>query len=278
LKSSHISPLHEFTRKNKVKIIAKKPLTGVAGLNTKSADLESEGQKWATTPWNQQGYMTKSKSVILAIAAAGLAGLSVQAQVVAYNNAVGYPTVNGEKIYTDVHFPEIGDEINLTTGPSTVVNFQFEYRYTGPTSDSAIGILRFYALEPAAAGGFLPAATPLLESAPFDLVNGDHTVNTGDISVAVPGRFVWAVTFLNTGGGTPAGLIFGTGAPVSDGPGGSGPDHWERDPVNGWNLYDSALGIDNFRALVTVVPEPGTVALMVAGGAALLASARRRKA
>jgi hypothetical protein len=221
--------------------------------------------------------MRTTKSVTLAIAAAALASLSSQGQTFGYDNTQTPQTVGGDILYTDVHGPEIGDEINMAQGATTMTQFQFEYVYTGVTGDGAAGVLTIYPMEPVGAG-FRPLDTPLLQSTPFGLENGFHQVDTGPISVAVPARFVWAVSFFSVPAGTSAGLLFYNGAGVGDGPGESADDHWERDPVNGWTLYNNALGIDNFNARVTVVPEPGTVALMVAGGAALFAAARRRKA
>ena len=234
--------------------------------------------------------MTTTKSVTLTIAAI-VASLSSQAQFFAYDNTASpqHPVGNTTDIlYTDIHFPEIGDEINLIGGANTVSRFQFEYVYTGPSSDNATAVLRFRELVPSGPGFTVSTGAPLLQSAPFDLENGFHQVDTGPISVATPGRFVWTVQFSvpspggtpdnPVGGGNPGGLLFYNGAGVGDGPGESANDHWEFNTNTGqWTLYNSALGIDNFNARVTVVPEPGTVALMVVGGAALVAAARRRK-
>jgi hypothetical protein len=231
--------------------------------------------------------MTTTKSVTLAIAAAALASLSSQGQLptqpyLAYDNTASSQKINGAILHTSENNKEIGDEINLLNGANTVIRFQFEYVYTGPTGP-AVGILRFHELIPVGAGFTVSPNPPLLESSPFVLENGFHqgdtrnTAGTDTIAVAVPGRFVWSVEFINVPANATAGLLFYNGAGVGDGPGESANDHWERDPA-GWNLYDNALGIDNFGARVTVVPEPGTVALMVAGGIALVAAARRRKA
>src|SRR5688572_31909661 len=125
--------------------------------------------------------MTRSKSVTLAIAAAALTGLSAQGQeYFAYDNTATPQTVGGDILYTDVHFPEIGDEINLIGGANVVTRFQFEYRYNGASSDSATGILRFRDLVPDATSptGFSPSTgAPLLQSTPFDLENGFHSVD-----------------------------------------------------------------------------------------------------
>src|SRR5258706_16105471 len=96
---------------------------------------------------NQQGHMTKN-SLTLAVAFAALASLSAKAQgIIAYDNTTGY-----QDTVTSRGNLEIGDEINLTTGASTLTDFQFEYDYTG--AGGAGGILRFYAKD--AAGGLKP--------------------------------------------------------------------------------------------------------------------------
>src|SRR4051812_167420 len=101
--------------------------------------------------------MTKSNSLTLAVAVATLAGFTTKADVV-YDNTTNYQNTRTSKGNL-----ELGDEINLTSGATTVTEFRFEYAYTG-TSPSAQGIVRFYAKD--AASGLKPG-TVLLETAPF---------------------------------------------------------------------------------------------------------------
>jgi hypothetical protein len=214
------------------------------------------------------------KTLSLAVAVATLAGYSTQAaDVTAYDNTASY-----QGLVSSRGTREIGDEINLGL-PSTLTSISFEYHYAGVTG-AASGILRVRDI----ALGDTPGSI-LLQSNPFSLENGFHSASVTGLSLDVNSRIVWSVEFTGTvseGGANNAGLLFYTGAPVADVPGGSTDDHWENNgtaasPI--WVLADNAGGIiDNFGARVTVVPEPGTVAMLGLGGLALVAAARRRKA
>jgi len=106
------------------------------------------------------------------------------------------------------------------------------------------------------------------------------------LSLAVPGTFIWTVAFNGiVGTGDGAGLLFYDPPAV----GSSFDDHWEftgttDNPTPHWVLADNqeiingAELVDNFGALVTVVPEPTTVGLLIGGAALLGIAARRRKA
>jgi hypothetical protein len=261
-------------------------LTIIRWSSTTDSDLESEGlETWIFRP-EQQGNMTKN-SLTLAVAFAALANLSAKAQnVVAYDNTTGY-----QGTVTSRGNTEIGDEINLTTGASTLTDFQFEYNYTGPVAGNpaATGVLRLYAKD---GGGGTTPGTLLFESAPFTLQTGFNQGAVNNLSVAVPGTLIWTVDFDGiVGTGDSAGLLFYNGVGVGGGPGESFDDHWEftgttQIPAPHWALVDNgptpdvggAPPIDNFGARVTVVPEPSTIALAIGGAALLGFAARRRKA
>jgi hypothetical protein len=234
-----------------------------------------------------QGNMTKN-SLTLAVAFAALASLSAKAQIIAYDNSSTAQTDpnTGAILVTSRGNVEVGDEINLSTGASTLTDFQFEYNYTGPVAGNpdATGVLRFYAKD--GNGGGTPG-TLLFESAPFTLQAGFHQGSVHNLSLAVPGTMIWTVDFDGiVGTGDNAGLLFYDPPTV----GSSFDDHWEftgttDNPVPHWVLADNGptpLGgsppVDNFGALVTVVPEPTTVGLLIGGAALLGIAARRRKA
>jgi hypothetical protein len=221
--------------------------------------------------------MTKTNRLTLAVALATLAPLSAKAEV-AYDNTSGY-----QGVVTSRGNLEVGDEINLTSGPATITDFKFEYNYTG-VSPLATGVLRIYAND----GPVLPSSTIntpgtlLLQSDPFALESGFHQ-GIISMSLAVPGRITWTVDFDGVLPTDNAGLLFYNGVGVGSGPGQSNDDHWENNgtvATPSWVLVDNQnpIGlVDNFGAQVTVVPEPGTIALFVGGAALLGMAARRRK-
>jgi hypothetical protein len=102
------------------------------------------------------------------------------------------------------------------------------------------------------------------------------------LSLAVPGRITWTVDFDGVLPADNAGLLFYNGVGQGSGPGQSNDDHWENlgtVATPNWALLNNTLNgvVDNFGARVTVVPEPGTIALFVGGAALLGIAARRRK-
>jgi hypothetical protein len=220
-----------------------------------------------------EGHMRKN-SLTLAVAFAALASLSAKAQgTFAYDNTTGY-----ENLVTSQGPVEIGDEINLNTGPATLTDFQFEYNYNG--AGSPTGVLRMY--DKAANG---TPGTLLFQSSAFPVQNGFHQGMVNNLSLSVPGTLVWTVQFSGLGAGENAGLLFYNGVPLT-GPGSSFDDHWEFTTETGnavphWVLMDTPGGvIDNFGARVTTtaVPEPTTIGLLIGGAALIGAAARRRKA
>lgn len=212
--------------------------------------------------------MTK-KSLTLAVATAALASLSAKAQIIAYDNTTGY---QGQ--FSNRGNFEVGDEIYLTTGATTLTDFAFEYNYTAG-GDGATGVLRLWNKV-----GDVPG-TLLFQSQPFALQSGLHSAAVNGLSLDVPGTLIWTVDFDGIGAGEEAGLLFYNGVGVGSGPGQSLDDYWENQgtaAIPNWVLVDTPTLIDNFGARVTVVPEPTTVGLLIGGAAVLGLAARRRKA
>ena len=224
-------------------------------------------------PPKQQGHMTRTNSLTLAVAFAALASLSAKAQsLIAYDNTTSY-----QNMVSSRGAIEIGDEINLIGGANTITSFAFEYNFTG-TGAAPTAFFRIW--DKTGAGGLAPGNL-LLQSAQFTLEAGFHTVTLDNLSLAVPGTIIWTVDFDGAFPGSDnAGLLFYNGVGVGGGPGQSFDDHWENlgtVAAPNWVLADNAGVIDNFGARVTVVPEPGTIALFVGGAAVLGLAARRRK-
>jgi hypothetical protein len=83
---------------------------------------------------------------------------------------------------------------------------------------------------------------------------------------------VWTVKFSGIEGSEHAGLLYYNPPTV----GSSFDDYWLNNGT-GFQLVDSSGIVDNFAAQVTAVPEPSTIALILAGAGALGAARLRRK-
>lgn len=172
---------------------------------------------------------------------------------------------------------EYGDEIVLAGTDRVITGFSFHY-YSNYDQAGAL-TFRIYAQDGPVISGVATPGT-LLDSRKIDIFSGgrDVSIDYGyDVGNVVPGRLTYTVEFAGLTSGRQAGLVAPGGNPVV---GLSGNDFWEKTGTgaNDWALkvFVGGTPTANFIATVTAVPEPGTVAMMIAGAGLLLVAARRK--
>ena len=160
---------------------------------------------------------------------------------------------------------EVGDEINLIGGATTITEFSFRYYYNSAAGAKAT--VRFY--DTSGPGG-TPGNT-LFQSASLDLPASNYgSLTISGMSVDVPARMIWAVHFDTPSFGE-VGLLAHNGVGIGNGPGQSRDDYWHNfgtltSPA--WTLRNTGP-INNYGAQLTAIPEPA--AAPVIAGASLLA-------
>src|SRR5438874_1399509 len=95
----------------------------------------------ATNSHLQDSMKIKANLILACVAGFAMARSQEAAEYIAYDNTTGY-----ESTVTSRGNIEIGDEINLIGGATTMTRFQFEYHSVGITTP-ATGIVRFYAMK-----------------------------------------------------------------------------------------------------------------------------------
>lgn len=224
-------------------------------------------------------FMRKTKTGLTAVACLAVSafmGATASAQQIIYDNSsssLGQRTGEGNA--------EVGDEVTFAAGGRTLSQVQFEYFLTPGSSGNETGQLFLYNL---GANG-LPS-TLIYQSPTFNLAGGTTptgfgTVKIDNLSVDVPDKIAWTVSFSGLEGSESAGLLFYNpptvgSSPTFDPGDGTQHDFFLRHNVNGWQVLDTPNLVDNLGARFTAVPEPGTIALMV-GGLATMGLIRRRK-
>lgn len=216
-----------------------------------------------------------NKSLIIS-AAVGLGvfmiPLAEAASKTVYDNAT---TAKDKNLFESVEF---GDQIILDTGffyPSAKLD-SFIFQYVGVNfSGDETARIRFYKND----GLLGKPGTLVFDSEAFEIPEAltGATVDLGDLGVVVvPQVFTWTIAFtgVEASKGESAGLsLYG---PPATGNGYS--DYWARNG-NDWALK-TVPGVDgSFAALIngtSVIPEPSTLALSIAG-LALLGMRSRRK-
>jgi hypothetical protein len=208
------------------------------------------------------------KTSVAATATFLVAG-SVLAEVV-------YQVPTSGTVSTYITSKEYGDEVVLGGTDRFLTSFQFQYS----ANYAAVGGLTFRLYDQT--GPLIgSAASPgtVLFSTTLDVVSGVNTVTIPfDGSSALPNRLTYTVQFPGVGGASEAGLLAPNLVPTV---GSSGNDLWLNDAGgSGWTLNlmspDGLSPRANFVTTIEAVPEPSTIALMVAG-TALVAFGFRRK-
>jgi PEP-CTERM motif len=216
---------------------------------------------------------------------AGLLGLcfaasSAMAQLDPSEQIVYQHSGSGNFSYTTG--AEYGDEVvipahSLSGVQWVITGFSFEYaaNYTLPAGLT----FRIYEQNGAPISGFASPGTEIYETT-VDINSGGGVVNIDfayDVSNVLPNRLTYTVQFSGLLPGNTAGLIIPGGSPTV---GASSNDFWEKtgSGANDWALkaFNPGSPSANFVATITAVPEPGTVALMVAGAGMVLVALRRK--
>ena len=234
--------------------------------------LESGTVKVAQTPFFKNELMaseTWKLATCLTLASATFSSLSADD---VYKHA-------GVGSFLFVSAAEYGDEVVLAGWFRILTGFSFEYaaNYELPAGLT----FRIYSQNGPVIGGASSPGTRLFETK-IDVVNGGRVVNIGfvpDRSEIVPDRLTYTVEFAGVTGGNSAGLLAPGGTPVI---GSSANDFWEKTGpgANDWavRVFTPGSGTPsaNFIATITAVPEPSTVALMVAGAGLVLVALSRK--
>lgn len=206
------------------------------------------------------------------------AGSSVMAQGV--GQVVYQHSGSGNFSYTTG--AEYGDEVVIPAHSMSgvqwvITGFSFEYaaNYALPSGLT----FRIYEQNGAPIGGFASPGTEIYETV-VDINSGGGVVNVDfayDATNILPNRLTYTVQFSGLLPGNTAGLIIPGGSPMI---GSSGNDFWEKTGpgANDWSLktFDPGSPSANFVATITAVPEPGTVAMMIAGAGMVLVALRRK--
>ena len=212
--------------------------------------------------------MTKATFALAFFLGLELISLPLQGQIFVFDNTTN-PSGGITGGFNDV---EVGDEINLIGGATTITEFTFHYYYN--SAPGAKATVRFY--DTTAIGG-LPGNT-LYSSGPLDLpiASTGGTLTISGMSVPVPARIIWAVAFDTPSFGE-VGLLAYNGVGIGDGPGQSRDDYWQNlggPNAPAWALRNNGL-INNYGARLTAIPEP-MAAPVVAGVSLLLFIGVRR--
>lgn len=177
---------------------------------------------------------------------------------------------------------EYGDEVVIPAHSMSgvqwvITGFSFEYSANYALAGGLT--FRIYEQNGAPISGFASPGTEIYETT-VDINNGGGLVDinfTYDATNILPNRLTYTVQFAGLLPGNNAGLIIPGGTPVV---GSSGNDFWEKTGpgANDWALKTFTVGSPsaNFVATITAVPEPSTVAMMVAGAGLVLVALRRK--
>lgn len=173
---------------------------------------------------------------------------------------------------------EFGDQIDLAGTERQVTTFRFDYFLSPAANNNETVNFRIYNND----GPNGPPTQLLYESGPISIVNrseaGYGSVTIEDLEITVQDTLTWTVLFGGIDPFETAGLLM-YDPPVV---GKSFDDYWEKGPNGAWATMTFGEGdpqnlVANFGAVVSAVPEPGTVQLALVGGLVWLGFAAKRR-
>ena len=214
-----------------------------------------------------------SGRMVAIVAALTVLSVSASAEIV-YNNTASQNYL-GQDITSATEF---GDQITLSTATTSrlLSNFRFDY-YLSPTASGNESLtFKLYAND--GPGGSPQTELTAGKTWSVSLAPGYNNVNfgfdqTGPFAVNLPETFTWSVLFAGVDGQEHAGLLMFDPPTV----GTSFNDFWERQPDGSWKTMQVLGAAVNFSALVTAVPEMGTVQYGLMGGLVWIGFAVRRR-
>lgn len=212
--------------------------------------------------------MNRPLSILIALAATASVFSSATFAAVVYDNSIN----SQNSFFGSAN--EFGDQIDLA-GPERILStFKFDY-FLGPTANGNETVtLRLYNND----GPNGSPNTQLLDSGPISIAKGYNTITAEDLDIAVQqNTLTWTVLFGGIDPFEAAGLLL-YDPPVI---GKSFNDYWDKGPNGAWStktfVNDPAGTVANFGAVVSAVPEPGTLQLAFAGGLVWLGFAAKRR-
>jgi hypothetical protein len=173
---------------------------------------------------------------------------------------------------------EFGDEITLAPGARRLADLKIDVYGVGLSGTESVTLNLWQNIGTFQSPNFqsIGTGTALLKAQTW------QTVDYQDASLTLPDTFIWSVSFSGVTGTKLAELpIYDpptVGGALNGGEIGSYKDFWVRNSSGAWSLFNLSDGTPgNFAALVTAVPEAGTIAYGLVGGLMVLGYLRLRR-
>lgn len=198
--------------------------------------------------------MIKTVSIFaVAIAVSlGFTARSAQATVFVYDAFLDGPSESPPNASPGTGFAEV-------TLDNVLHTFRVQVSFSGLTGTTTASHIHAPTVNPFSGTAGVATQTPTFSNFPLGVTSGSYD-QTFDMTQTA----TWNSSYVTANGGTPAGAEAAFTQALADG-------------KAYLNIHTSTFGSGEIRGFLVAVPEPGTTALLFAGGAALVAGRRLRR-